>query len=122
MQENIERAQERLKLLEGEFLKWRASGKRSRTPSHFWDAAVELSQELGVSPVCKKLGLNHSALKKLVESRGPQKRVHSPQTPHHSTKLSFIEVPLQQKVEAKESRFFLQIKSKLIGSLIWERF
>jgi hypothetical protein len=60
---------QRLKRVQGEFAAWRKNRKhRDRIPESLWESAVSLSDVFSINELSKALRLNHTALKKRLES------------------------------------------------------
>jgi hypothetical protein len=60
---------QRLKHVQAQFATWRKNREnRERIPEALWESAVSLANAFSINALAKALRLNHSALKKRVES------------------------------------------------------
>ncbi len=73
------------------FAAWRSMGRKGqRIPEELWNSATLAARELGVNPVSRAIGLNHTALKRrLTESGAPQAKASSA-----AAGLTFVELPM----------------------------
>ena len=97
------------------------SGPRA-LPAEIWEEAAKLSNELSVSIVASKLGLNYSKLKKLAEAtKGTQPKQLCPKSqsdrPLFLEVLSAAELGRAEKESPSTSQCALELKSST-GSLL----
>lgn len=77
----------RLEVVASRFAEWRAKKAGSdRVPDELWASAVEAAQVHGTTATARRLGLNHSILKRRIEG-------------DNATTQQFVELPLNRLVE-----------------------
>ena len=81
--------------VQSQFESWRRSRQRgTRIPETLWRAAVEATEEHGVSKVAQALSLDYYKLKKRAESPSePPVRITEPES-ESATGREFLEIPL----------------------------
>jgi hypothetical protein len=91
MKRGSHRAPDSLSEVRRKFERWRESRRRgTRIPEELWQAAAEVSREIGVSKTAQALGLDYYALRERAESWSEERST----TGETLQERGFLEIPL----------------------------